>query len=75
MIQQRINTFMPKLSDGKIKFINKTIAQFIAIDMQSVRIVESAGFISLMNELEPCYAIPSKSTFSRNILPELYEKI
>jgi len=74
MIQQRIDTFIPKLSDGKIKCINKAIAHFIAIDMQPVRIVESAGFISLMNELEPRHTIPSRSTFSRNILPELYEE-
>ncbi|KAH7968834.1 hypothetical protein HPB52_011713 [Rhipicephalus sanguineus] len=44
----------------------------LALDLQPYSCVENRGFKELMNHMEPLYKIPSCTTFSRTIIPELY---
>ncbi|KAH7970925.1 hypothetical protein HPB49_016716 [Dermacentor silvarum] len=44
----------------------------LALDLQPFICVENRGFKELMNHMEPLYRIPSRTTFSRTIIPELY---
>ena len=47
----------------------------MALDLQPYSLVEGRGFQKLMKIAEPLYKIPSRTTFSREIIPKLYEKI
>ncbi|KAH7975781.1 hypothetical protein HPB52_005200 [Rhipicephalus sanguineus] len=44
----------------------------LALDLQPYSCVENRGFKELMSDMEPLYKIPSRTTFSRTIIPELY---
>jgi len=46
----------------------------MAIDYQPYSVVENRGFRELMAVVEPRYQLPSRTTFSRHLLPELYNK-
>lgn len=46
----------------------------IAVDFQPFSVVEDCGFKDLVNYLEPKYKIPSRQTFSRRIIPEMFEE-
>ncbi|KAJ8868933.1 hypothetical protein PR048_030474 [Dryococelus australis] len=46
----------------------------MAIDYQPYSIVEDAGFKSLVEVLEPKHNIPSRTTFSRAIIPALCQE-
>lgn len=52
--------------------ITTRIARMLALDLQPYSCVENRGFKELMNHMEPMYKIPSRTTFSRTIIPELY---
>ncbi|KAH7968703.1 hypothetical protein HPB52_010686 [Rhipicephalus sanguineus] len=60
------------LSQGERTAITTRIAQMLALDLQPYSCVENRGFKELMNHMEPLYKIPSRTTFSRTIIPELY---
>lgn len=47
----------------------------IALDFQPYSVVENRGFKELLHVLEPKYQIPSRTTFSRKILPDMYNKL
>ena len=44
-----------RCSDGRAKEITDRIANFVALDMRPVRVVEGEGFIKMMAYLEPGY--------------------
>ncbi|XP_049514970.1 zinc finger BED domain-containing protein 4-like [Dermacentor silvarum] len=48
------------------------IARMLVLDLQPYIFVENRGFKELMNHMEPLYKIPSRTTFSRTIIPALY---
>ncbi|XP_070386227.1 zinc finger BED domain-containing protein 4-like [Dermacentor albipictus] len=50
------------------------VAQFLATGLHSYSIVEEPGFLSLMHTAVPEYKVPSRTTFSRSVVPELYAK-
>ncbi|KAH6937304.1 hypothetical protein HPB50_026499 [Hyalomma asiaticum] len=52
--------------------ITTRIARMLALDLQPYSCVENRGFKELMNHMQPLYKIPSRTTFSRTIIPELY---
>lgn len=55
------------------KLLNIAVAEMMALDFQPCSIVEDQGFVNLMKIAEPRYSLPCRTTFSRNIIPNLYE--
>ncbi|XP_053158029.1 zinc finger BED domain-containing protein 4-like isoform X2 [Hemicordylus capensis] len=53
--------------------ITRAIAEMIALDDQPFQVVENAGFRRLLLLLAPYYKIPSRTTFSRWVVPSLYQ--
>ncbi|XP_043528369.1 zinc finger BED domain-containing protein 4 [Frieseomelitta varia] len=72
--QQQNITYLDKNSKRSREF-TKAIASMMALDLQPYSLVEGCGFRKLMKIAEPLYKIPSRTTFSREIIPKLYEKI
>ncbi|KAH6927423.1 hypothetical protein HPB50_003458 [Hyalomma asiaticum] len=66
--------FKPKLKHTapKAQQMTKAIAGFIVRGMHSYSVVEEPGFVAVMNAAMPEYVVPSRTTFSRAIIPELY---
>ncbi|KAH7970899.1 hypothetical protein HPB49_016628 [Dermacentor silvarum] len=60
------------LSQRERTAITTRIARMLALDLQPYICVENRGFKELMNHMEPLYKIPSRTTFSRTIIPALY---
>lgn len=67
------NTKLPKDHARAIR-ITESIAKMMAVDYQPYTIVEDKGFRELCSVMEPNYELPCATTFSRNIIPNLYEK-
>lgn len=44
----------------------------IAYDLHSYSLVSEPSFPNLLQILEPRYNVPSRTTFSRSIIPDLY---
>ncbi|KAH7969954.1 hypothetical protein HPB52_023087 [Rhipicephalus sanguineus] len=61
------------LSQRERTAITTRIARMLALDLQPYSCVENWGFRELMNHMEPLYKIPSRTTFSRTIILELYK--
>lgn len=64
-----------ELSMEKKRFITGAIANFIAMDMRPIQLVEGIGFQRLIKLLEPRYTIPCRKTFSQNVIPKKYEEL
>ena len=43
--------------------------------MQPLSVVENEGFIKFTQQLDPRYQLPSRSTVTRSLLPNKYEKL
>ena len=56
------------------KKITKAIAEMIVLDMEPYSLVEHKGFRNLMKIVALRYQIPHRTTFSRNIIPSMYEE-
>ncbi|XP_053158125.1 zinc finger BED domain-containing protein 4-like [Hemicordylus capensis] len=56
----------------KPHLVTRAIAEMIALDDQPLSIVENVGFRRLLQLLSPDYKIPSRTTFSRRVVPSLY---
>lgn len=65
---------MPSDSE-KAKKITEKIAQMIAMSNQPFSLVEDAGFLLLIEHLEPRYDMPSLHYFIEKALPALQKKI
>lgn len=62
--------------DGKRALaITRKIAEFILLDDQPLSVVSNVGFQSLMEHLEPRYAIPSRHYFVENVIPQLHSEV
>ncbi|XP_055786983.1 zinc finger BED domain-containing protein 4-like [Salvelinus fontinalis] len=69
-----MDQFMPKsMSVAKQGQIDIALAKMIATDFQPFSIVEDRGFRNYSNSLNPIYTIPSRKTFSKSLIPQLYE--
>ncbi|XP_062828960.1 zinc finger BED domain-containing protein 4-like [Anolis carolinensis] len=53
--------------------ITQSVAEMMVLDHQPFRMVKQEGFIRLMKLVCPWYKIPSRTTFSRTVIPNLYE--
>lgn len=56
----------------KSKAIDIKIAKMLAANYLSFNFVNSLAFKDLLHELDPRYVVPSRTTFSRTIIPNLY---
>ena len=61
-------------TDSRKNEIDRRIAFMMACDFQPFSIVEDYGFRSLVRELEPGYDMPSRTTFSRSVVPKMYQE-
>ena len=52
--------------------ITNSVGRMLALDMLPYDFVEGRGFKELMKLMEPQYLVPSRTTFSRSFVPELY---
>ncbi|KAL7841202.1 hypothetical protein SRHO_G00248930 [Serrasalmus rhombeus] len=70
------NTFGPQLPQSSVRAtaITRDIGVFIAADMRPFSVVENQGFRRLLHTLEPKYTIPSRTHFTRTVIPNLYEE-
>lgn len=50
----------PPISEKRKRDITDKIAEFVALDMRPVNIVEGDGFKELMRTLEPGYTVPKR---------------
>ena len=66
-----------KLDSSSIlhKKITKGIAGMMIHDFQPYSFVEDRWFIELMQQLERCYQIPHRTTFSRSVVPSIYKEV
>ncbi len=62
-------------SHPKSVAITNAVGKMIAVDMLPYDFVEGRGFRELMALLEPQYQVPSRTTFSRSVIPDLYNKV
>ena len=61
-------------SNLKQKAITEAIGTMIALDYQPYLIVDDRGFRHLINVLDPRYQMPSRTTFSRSVIPKMYNR-
>ena len=52
--------------------ITNSVGRMLALDMLPYDFVEGRGFKELMKLMEPQYLVPTRTTFSRSVVPELY---
>ena len=52
--------------------ITNSVGRMLALDILPYDFVEGRGFKELMKLMEPQYLVPSRTTFSRSVVPELY---
>ena len=62
-------------SSSRHKKITEKIAGVLIHDFQPYSFVEDRGFKELMEELEPRYEIPYRTTFCRSVIPRIYEEV
>lgn len=63
--------FPPKSSQAKS--LTKNIAMMLIENYLPYNLVESTSFRNLLKQAEPRYHVPCRTTFSRSIIPKLYE--
>lgn len=61
-----------KLSKKRQIDITTTKAGMIAYDLHSYSLVSEPSFLNLLKILEPRYNVPSRTTISRSVIPDLY---
>ncbi|KAG0412535.1 hypothetical protein HPB47_010333 [Ixodes persulcatus] len=62
-----------KPTGPRAKHMTKMIANFIARGMHPYSVVEEGGFVDMVAFAMPDYSVPSRTTFSRAVIPNLYE--
>lgn len=59
----------------RAKAITHAIGEMMVLDFQPYSVVQDIGFQRLMKVLEPKYELPSRTTFSRNVVPKMYDAV
>lgn len=62
-------------ANARQRLITDKIAAMICLDLQPYRFVEDRGFRELMKAVEPHYKIPSRKSFSKEIIPKMYSRV
>lgn len=55
------------------KRLNNSLIEMIVGDLQPFSIVEDTGFRNFTAALDPTYQMPSRTTLSRSLLPQIFE--
>ncbi|XP_028935360.1 zinc finger BED domain-containing protein 4 [Ornithorhynchus anatinus] len=55
--------------------LTRLVAEMIALDLQPYSLVDNVGFTRLLEHLQPRYALPAASYFSRTAIPAMYESV
>lgn len=72
--QTKISSFSVRpASISRTKHLNEKVLDMIIRDLQPFSVVEDAGFKDLVAALDPSYQVPSRTTFSRNLLIQKFE--
>lgn len=61
--------------DPRHQEMNRLVCDFIIKGYHPFSIVQEVGFVNLMRHAEPSYKIPSRTTFSRSLLPKMYDNL
>lgn len=66
--------FRPTLKSTapKARQLTEKIATFIVGGLHSYSVVEESGFVEMLKCAIPEYSVPSRTTFSRSVIPDLY---
>lgn len=71
--QSTLGNFVTRpITISKQKAITDAISFMIAVDFQPFSIVEDTGFQHVMHTADPAYKIPSRSHFSKTLIPMNY---
>lgn len=62
------------ISVNRQKTINMAILHMIVVDFQAFNVVQNAGFRNSLASIDPSYKLPSRSHFSKTMLPAYYEE-
>ncbi|KAG0441978.1 hypothetical protein HPB47_015803 [Ixodes persulcatus] len=67
--------FKPRLSNQSVRAraLTNKIGCFTATGLHSCTVVEEPAFLELMKSAVPEYNVPSRTTFSRTAVPEMYD--
>ena len=70
-----MQAFRPRLGSQSVRAraLTKKIGCFIASGLHSYTVVEEPAFLELMKCAVPEYNVPSRTTFSRTVVPEMYD--
>lgn len=60
------------MSRQQTRKITRLIGEFIAVGGATFNLVDGESFKRLINALSPNYQVPSRTTFSRSVVPALY---
>lgn len=55
------------MSEKRKREITDKIAEFIALDMRPVNVIDGEGFKELMRTLEPGYTVPKRETIMHSV--------
>ena len=70
--KQALTFYDPNSQESKK--ITKAIAEMIVLDLEPYALVARRGFRNLLKTIAPRYQIPHRTTFSRSIIPAMYEQ-
>lgn len=56
------------------KILNQKLVRFIAKDMRPLSVVRNEGFRSFVEELDPCYVLPTVNTIRDKLTPKTYDE-
>ncbi|XP_072389901.1 E3 SUMO-protein ligase ZBED1-like [Diabrotica undecimpunctata] len=75
-MQTTISSFSVRpATASRIKMLNEKVLNMIIKDLQPFSIVDDEGFRRLVAALDPSYKIPSRTTFSRDLMDRKYKDI
>uniref|UniRef100_A0A3B3C6A5 BED-type domain-containing protein n=1 Tax=Oryzias melastigma TaxID=30732 RepID=A0A3B3C6A5_ORYME len=88
MLQQMVTSLAPTASSQqeiintssepppkKRHKVDQALVKMIAKDFQPFSIVDDQGFRQYTKALDPSYVLPSRTTISRQLMPNLFEKV
>ena len=62
------------INDPRADKVSRAIMNTMAKDAEPFRLVEREGFKDLIGLLAPSYVLPSRTYFSRTLMPKMYDE-
>ena len=79
--QPKITAFTPTGSNtaydknsGRHFALNRAVTKMLSVDLRPISMVDDEGFRDLVSLLDPRYVMPSRTTFSRKIIPQMFRE-